>query len=340
MLEEILFDNSIKDWGISLLIVITAAVACKIVVLFNRHVLKKLAAKSKSHLDDILFSTLEKPAVMGIMLAAIWVASMRLIKTDSAHKIIEDAYRILTVINVTWFISKFVSALIDEYGEKNFNNRLLPLLKRGVLILIWAIGIVTALHNVGIQVATLLGGLGIGGVAVALAAQDSIKNIFGGITIFTDRPFSIGDLIQFDSYEGTVQDIGLRSTRILTYEKRMVTVPNYKLTDASVVNISAEPQRRVLIKLGLTYDTTPQKMQEAIELLKNLPQAVEEIDNETIVSFSEFGESALIITYIYYIKKPINAYETNSKVNFEILNRFNNAGLNFAFPTQTIYLNS
>jgi MscS family membrane protein len=338
MLEEIFFGNSLQNWGISLLIIVGAVILNKGIILFNRHVIKNLTAKSKNHLDDILSETLEKPLILGIMLVAVWVASHRLNMDESAHNIIETAYQMLTVINVTWFISKFTGGLIDEYGSKTFNSRLLPLLRRGMSIVVWLVGIVTALNNAGIKVTTLLGALGVGGMAVALAAQDSIKNIFGGITIFTDGPFRIGDTIRFDNFEGMVQDIGLRSTRIKTSDNRIVTVPNFKLMDASVINISMEPSRKTILKLGLTYDTTPQKMAEAVEILKALPQTVKEIDAVTTTFFSDFGDFALVITYWYFIKKSSNIQETMSKVNFEILSRFNAAGLNFAYPTQTVYL--
>jgi MscS family membrane protein len=274
--------------------------------------------------------------MFGVILVAIWFATERLNMSDKLRNIIEKSYHILIILNITLFASKFAVSLIAEYGER-INSRLLPLIRRTILIVIWIIGIVTALNNAGVEIASILGVLGVGGVSVALAAQDTIKNIFSGITIVTDSPFRIGDIIQFDGYEGFVQDIGLRSTRILTYEQRIVSVPNYKLMDASVTNISAEPSRRVLIKLGLTYDTAPQKMQEAIAILKKLPDAINEIEGNTVAVFSEFGDFALIITYIYYIKKNLDIRESTSLVNFKILENFNDAGLNFAFPTQTIY---
>jgi MscS family membrane protein len=337
-LNKILWGNSIQEWIISASIIVIAVIVNKLITLLNKNVLKKIAARSASQLDDILLNSFEKPALFGVILVAIWIAAERLNLGTKTHNIIEETYRVLIALNITWFASKFTSSLILEYGVR-MNSRLLPLIKRTVLILIWAIGIVTALHNVGIQIASILGVLGVGGVSIALAAQDTIKNIFSGITIVTDAPFRIGDIIQFDSYEGTVQDIGLRSTRILTYEQRMVSVPNFKLMDASVINISAEPARRVLVKLGLTYDTTPMKMKEAIDILKKLPMVVSEIEENTVAVFSDFGDFALVITYIYYIKKGLDIRESSSKVNFEILNNFNNAGLNFAFPTQTVYAN-
>ncbi|MDR1129411.1 MAG: mechanosensitive ion channel family protein [Prevotellaceae bacterium] len=334
--DKMVWGNSVKEWGFSLLIIVGAVILNRLVVYLNRNVFKKLAAKSRGQFDNILLDSLEKPVMFGIILGAIWFAAARLSMNAGTFDVIRKSYQILIVINVTWFVSKFLSSLITEYGGR-INSRLLPLIKRTVLIIVWAIGIVTALNNVGVAITSILGVLGVGGVSVALAAQDTIKNIFGGITIYTDAPFRLGDIIQFDNFEGTVNDIGLRSTRIITYEQRIVSVPNYKLMDASVINISAEPSRRVLITWGMTYDTTPQKMKEAIDILKKIPANVNEIETNTVAVFSDFGISALLITYIYYIKKDFDVRESTSKVNFEILDRFNEAGLDFAFPTQTIY---
>ncbi|MDR1667061.1 MAG: mechanosensitive ion channel family protein [Bacteroidales bacterium] len=338
MLEQVFFGNSIKAWAISLAIIAGAILLNKCIVLFNRRVIKKATAKSSGHLDNLLFESLEKPLVLGIMLVAIWVVVHRLNMEPTIRDTIEKAYQMLTVVNVTWFFSKFLGGLMDEYGHRTFNARFLPLLKRGIVIAVWIVGLVTALNNIGVKVTTLLGALGLGGMAIALAAQDSIKNIFGSITIFTDAPFRLGDIIKFDGFEGVVLDIGIRSTRIQTYENRMVTIPNYKLMDAVVINISREPSRKVTVKLGLTYDTSPQKMQEAIELLKDIPQAVLDIENTVTAYFSDFGDFAMVITCHYFIKKGRDIFETTSRVNFEILRRFNDAGLNFAFPSQTVYL--
>jgi MscS family membrane protein len=335
-LDEVFWKNSVKEWLIALSIIVIAVIVNKLVALLNRQVLKKLALKSRHKIDDILLDSMEKPVMFGIILVAIWVAAARLNMAVKMHEVIEKAYHILIVINITWFASKFSSSLVSEYGER-ISNRLLPLIKRTVLIVIWVIGTVMALHNIGVEIASILGVLGVGGVSIALAAQDTLKNIFSGITIVTDSPFRIGDIIQFDSYEGVVQDIGLRSTRILTYEQRIISIPNCRLMDASVINVSAEPSRRVVIKLGLTYDTSPQKMQEAIAILKKIPGTLPEIEENTIAVFSDFGDFSLAITYIYYIKKNMDIRESMSKVNFEILNDFNRAGLSFAFPTQTIY---
>ena len=139
-----------------------------------------------------------------------------------------------------------------------------------------------ALKNAGVDVGTLIASLGIGGLAFALAAQDTIKNIFGGITIFTDRPFRIGDRIKVDGFDGIIEDIGVRSTRLRTLDRCLVTIPNYKIVEASVENVSEEPMRRIVSKLGLTYSTTPEKMKEAIDILKNMPKTVKGIDSKEV----------------------------------------------------------
>jgi len=188
-------------------------------------------------------------------------------------------------------------------------------------------------------VGTLIAGLSIGGLAFALAAQDTIKNIYGGFTIFTDRPFRIGDRIKVDGFDGFVEEIGIRSTRIRTLEKRVVTIPNFKLVEASVENISEEPLRRVLLKLGLTYNTSPEKMNEAMAILKDMPNRVENVETKDImVAFTDFTDFSLVITFVYFIRKDADVMETPTQVNSEVLRSFNEAELQFAFPTHTVYL--
>lgn len=209
------------------------------------------------------------------------------------------------------------------------------------MVIVWLIGIVMALSNVGVNISALLGTLGIGGIAFALAAQDTVKNVFGAFTILTDKPFSIGDTIRVDSYEGTVVDVGVRSTKIMNYDKRIITFPNYKITDTSIVNISSEPMRRVVLNLGLTYDTTSEKMKEALELLKSIPKRVENVSSnpsDIVAVFTEYSDSALVIMYIYFIEKQGDILGVTSNMNMEILAAFNKAGLNLAFPTRTVYI--
>ena len=344
MLENELWGNTIENWGISILIILGAIIIVKLLSLLGKKVIKPFVTGTDNHLDDVIFYSLEAPVKFAIILLGIWIAIHRLVYPDSFVKVVDNAYSILIVLDITWFFGRLFSSLLQVYWGKQSNgqaNKMMPIIKRTILVIVWLIGIVMALSNVGVNISALLGTLGIGGIAFALAAQDTVKNVFGAFTILTDKPFSIGDTIRVDSYEGTVVDVGVRSTKIMNYDKRIITFPNYKITDTSIVNISSEPMRRVVLNLGLTYDTTSEKMKEALELLKSIPKRVENVSSnpsDIVAVFTEYSDSALVIMYIYFIEKQGDILGVTSNMNMEILAAFNKAGLYLAFPTRTVYI--
>ena len=344
MLENELWGNTIENWGISILIILGAIIIVKLLSLLGKKVIKPFVTGTDNHLDDVIFYSLEAPVKFAIILLGIWIAIHRLVYPDSFVKVVDNAYSILIVLDITWFFGRLFSSLLQVSWGKQSNgqaNKMMPIIKRTILVIVWLIGIVMALSNVGVNISALLGTLGIGGIAFALAAQDTVKNVFGTFTILTDKPFSIGDTIRVDSYEGTVVDVGVRSTKIMNYDKRIITFPNYKITDTSIVNISSEPMRRVVLNLGLTYDTTSEKMKEALELLKSIPKRVENVSSnpsDIVAVFTEYSDSALVIMYIYFIEKQGDILGVTSNMNMEILAAFNKAGLNLAFPTRTVYI--
>lgn len=344
MLEYELWGNTLESWGISILIIVGAVVVVKLISLFSRKVLKPFITRTPNHLDNVIYYSLESPIKFAVMLLGIWIAIHRLVYPDNFVKAIDNAYRILIVLDITWVFARLIDGLLDIYLEKESTgqtHKMMPIIKRTALVLVWIIGIVMALSNIGVNISALLGTLGIGGIAFALAAQDTVKNIFGAFTIFTDKPFNIGDTIRVDSFEGTVIDVGARSTKIMDYDKRIITFPNYKITDANIINISSEPRRRVVLNLGLTYDTTPEKMKEALDILKAIPERVKNVSSnpsDTTAVFTNYADSALVIMYIYFIEKQGDILGVTSNMNMEILSSFNKAGLEFAFPTQTVYI--
>ena len=344
MLEKELWGNTLEAWGISILIIIGAIIIVKLFSWFSKKVLKPFVSRTPNHLDNIIYYSLESPVKFAIILLGIWIAIHRLVYPDNFVKVVDNAYSILIVLNITWVFARLFSGLLEIYWEKRPDgqvNKMMPIIKRTILVVVWIIGLVMALSNIGVNISALLGTLGIGGIAFALAAQDTVKNIFGAFTILTDKPFSIGDTIRVDSFEGTVVDVGVRSTKIMNYDKRIITFPNYKITDANIINISSEPMRRVVLNIGLTYDTPPEKMREALKILKELPKQVEYVSSDPsdiTAVFTNYADSALVIMYIYFVKKPGSVLDVPSNMNLEILDAFNKAGLNFAFPTQTIYI--
>ncbi|MDR0427826.1 MAG: mechanosensitive ion channel family protein [Dysgonamonadaceae bacterium] len=349
MLEKVILGNTVTDWGISIIIIIGTLLTAKLISLFNKKYIKPFLQKTKNNFDDIICNVVESPFIFGIVLIGTWVAIHRLIYPANFVTSLDSAFKVLIVLNITWFFVKLSESLLDYYivgrsdksrTEVLNQKKMMPIIRRTIVVFIWAMGIATALTNIGVNITALLGTLGIGGIAFALAAQDTIKNIFGAFTILTDRPFRIGDVVRIDSYEGTIIDVGVRSTKMRNYDKRIITLPNYKIADASIVNISAEPMRRITMKIGLTYDTSAEKMTKAFELLRNIPSKVEFVSSKDVtVNFTDFADSALVITFIYFIEKQGDVWQTVSNVNMEILSSFNKEKLDFAFPSQTLYLN-
>lgn len=344
MLEYQILGNSLSTWGVSILFVIGAVVVVKLLTYLGKKIVTPFISRTGTHLDDIIYYSIEAPLKFVVILLGIWIAIHKLVYPDSFVKVVDNAYRILVTLAITWVFARLSSGLLQYYGGDWFERqtkKMMPVIKRTILVIIWIIGIVMALSNIGVNISALLGTLGIGGIAFALAAQDTVKNVFGAFTIFTDKPFGLGDTIRVDNIEGTVVDVGARSTKIMGYDRRITTVPNYKITDASIINISSEPMRRVMVKLGLTYSTSPEKMKEAMDILRDIPNRVENVSTDTsdvIAYFTDYTDSALVITYFYYIKKQGDILKVTSDMNMEILSSFNKAELNFAFPSQTIYL--
>ena len=348
MWDKLYYGNSLRDWGISLLIIVGALIINKLISIINRRVVRRIAERSRTRIDDLLSDALEPPILLGVMLFAVWISLGRLDLGVKFHHFLRNAYEVLVTLNITWLFARvfarmteliFIKSDGSAASRLNINTHIIPLIKRGILIVVWTIGIIMALHNVGVTVTTLMGTLGIGGMAFALASQDTIKNIFGGITIFTDQMFQIGDIIRIGDTEGTVVDVGLRSTRLRTYDNRLVILPNSKLIDAVVTNISSEPGRPIVINLGLTCDTSPEKMREAMDILGGMADRVRGVEPGSITAtFIAFADSSLTIRFIYFIRKSADIFGTQTEVNLDILSQFNAAGLNFAFPSRTIYI--
>ncbi|HRN42798.1 MAG: mechanosensitive ion channel family protein [Flavobacteriales bacterium] len=341
------YGNSVSNWFISLGIIVGAIVIGKLVTWFTNKILKQLTSKSKSRLDDILIDMLEQPVVFAIAIAGIWAGLERLHFSNSLDGWLGKIYHILIVINITWFVARFIDAVIKEYlipfaekSEGALDNQVLPIVQKVFRAVIWSVGLIVALNNAGYDVGALIAGLGIGGLALAMAAKETVSNMFGGVMVFTIKSFKIGDRIKINGFDGFVSEISFQVTRLRTLEGRLVTIPNSLFIGNIVENVTAEPTRKITLNLGLVYETTPQEMQKAMDILKDISEKSSNLDEGTVISFTTFGDFNLGITFIYFIKKESDIFLTQSEISLEILKRFNENNLSFAFPTQTIYSKS
>ena len=343
IIHQEFYGNSILNWGIAVGILILSFVVVKMLYWIFSNVIRRLTSKTKTNLDDVLIDKLEKPLTYLVLILGYWISIHYLVFKEEVEIVLENVAYFLLVIDVTAILSRIVDALISEVimpisekSDSSFDNQLIPVIQKGVRSIIWILGIIIGLDNIGFDITAMIAGLGIGGLALALAAQDSVKNIFAGIMIFLDKPFRIKDRIQVDGFDGIVEEVGLRSTRLRTLEGRIVTIPNSRFTDNSVTNVTSQPTLKVKLNLGLTYDTDENQMQKAIDILEDIVKDQEAITDDYAAGFNGFGDFSLNILFIYYVKPDSHWLDTQTLVNKEILRRFNKEGLEFAFPTQTI----
>lgn len=339
------YGNTIQNYAIAFGIILAGLIAGKLLYWISKKFISKLTKRTKTKLDDIIVDKVEEPVVFGLVLGTAWWALTSRLTYSDGGEFIGHIFSFLIVLNVTWLVARLSDALIEEYvvpmtekTESDLDDQLLPIFRKGLRIIIWTLGVIVALNNAGYDVGAVIAGLGIGGLAFALAAQDTVKNFFGGIMIFADKPFQIGERIQIGDIDGFVREIGIRSTRIETLAGRMVTVPNSMFSDDAVENVDKEPTRKITLNLGLTYDTNADQMEEAIALLREIAKAHSDlIEEEVFISFNSFGDFSLGILFIYFIKKEADILETQTKMNLMILRKFTEHGLDMAFPTQTVY---
>lgn len=346
ILQNVYYGNSVESWAIALGIIFAAFVIGKIIYWVIGNFIKALTSKSKSKLDDIIVDMVEEPIMLAIILGGFYYSFNSLVFSVGAQNFFSHALTFAVFLNIAWAISRLFDAIFKEYvmplaekTESDFDDQILPIIKKGVHFIIWTIAVIVGLDNAGYNIGALLAGLGIGGLALAMAAKDTVANVFGGFMVFIDKPFTLKERIKISGFDGTVTEIGLRSTKIKTLSGTEVSIPNSTFTGSAIENISREPSRKIVLNLGLTYDSSEKDLEKAMDILKELSKKHSDLIEENVsVGFNSFGDFSLGILFIYYIKKKSDILDTQTKMNLDILKEFNKAKLGMAFPTQTIEL--
>jgi MscS family membrane protein len=243
----------------------------------------------------------------------------------------------LVEVPSTWF------ARMAEKTESKLDNMLAPIVRKSLRVTVVLLVLVQIAQILSDKpITSVIAGLGIGGLAVALAAQDTIKNFFGSLVLFVDKPFELGDRIVIDGHDGPVEEVGFRSTKMRTLEGHLVTIPNGELANKTIQNIGKRPHIRRIVNITITYDTPPEKIERAIAIVKELLENHEGMheDYPPRVYLSDLNADSLNIMAIYWYHPP-NYWDYmtfTERFNKEVLRRFNEEGIDFAFPTQTMYL--
>jgi len=311
-----------------------------------------LARSSKmfgKKIDANMYKKLHRPTIW-IMLGSI----MSLGIPDLQFKVeVSAALFFLSKLLISIAVVLFAMRLIDvaarvmedkaEATEGRMDDQLVPILVKMMRLFVGVLGLVFVLQNLGVNVSALVAGLGVGGIAIALAAKDTLANVFGSITIFTDQPFHVGDVVNIDGVAGTVEEVGLRSTRVRTSSGSVMTIPNARVANAKIDNVGAREFRRVRGNLGLSYDTDPAGIAAFVSGFRDILEQSEQVVTEkSEVHFTEFGASSLDIMFSYYLDVPgwHDELVARSAINISLMELAAKLNVSFAFPSQSVYIES
>ena len=304
---------------------------------------RKFTQKTQTHLDDDILNTVEKPLKTAILVIGIYAAlSVAAINIDLVYNILKTLVIIIifwTLYNAIDVFKRYIQASIQK-ANFELATEISELFIKVIRFFVIAVGAVAVLEQWSIDISTFVASLGIGGLAFALAAKDTVANFFGGIMIFADRSLRIGDWIKGGGVEGIVEEINIRSTKIRTFEHSLITVPNASLANGPIENYSRRGIRRINMRIGLTYSTSLHQMQTIVAQMRTMLSERKDIDDETIfIYFDQFGASSLDI-FCYFFTATANWQEylaIREDVNFEIIKIVQDNGASFAFPSQSVY---
>ncbi len=344
-LSYVLWGNTLQGYLVFIGILAAGALAGKLFSWIIRNIIRKFAESTETKLDDVLVDVMDGPFVFAIFVITFIFAENVLVMSSGFSTGYDAVVRVLMTVGVAWIIIRFLDSIVMHYvlpytekSESDLDDMLLPILRGAIKVIVITIAGVTVLSNFGYDVTSIIAGLGIGGLAFALAAKDLISNIFGGVSILTDKPFKIKDMIKFDNRQGTIREIGLRTTRVETLDGTTLVIPNAKFTDGIVENITARKQMRVALTLGLEYSTSAKKLDEAKKILKDIVKKHAGVKDECTVFFSAFNSSSCDLTFVYFIIDLKSIPQIQDDINMQIKGQFEKAKINFAYPTQTMIM--
>ena len=344
LFNQMYYGNTVTAYLTALGIFIVGILLIRI---FKRIVLKRLrkwAEKTETTLDDFLVKGIERTIVPLLYFLSFYLA----IKSLNLNKKVEGYFDIGSIIIFTFFVLRTLSsviiytlkAFVKKQGADAHKQKQLKGMSTIISVVIWSLGFVFVLDNLGFKVSAVIAGFGIGGIAIALAAQAILGDLFSYFVILFDRPFEIGDFISVADKSGTIEHIGIKTTRVRSLSGEQLIFANTDLTNSRVHNFKRLEKRRVVFKLGVVYQTSAEHLKEIPEFVKNI------IMNEPKAQFDRghfatFGDHSLIFEFVYFIldQEYVQYMETQQKINLRIYEEFEKRGIHFAYPTQTVYVN-
>lgn len=304
------------------------------------------AARTRTHVDDLIVSLIGRTNVLFIVLISLWVGTAVLRLGTRATTAIDLTLITALIIQAGLWSNHVLAFALDRLivAREDFDPGLrtaaggMSFIGR---VIIWSVAVLLVLSNLHVNVTTLVAGLGVGGIAIALAVQNVLGDLFASLSILLDRPFVVGEFIVVDSLAGTVEHVGLKTTRIRSLSGEQIVMSNGDLLKSRIHNYKKLFERRILFGFGVTYDTGYEKLLKIPAMVREIVEGAGKTRFDR-AHFKEYGDSALNFEVVYYVLAPdYNIYmDIQQAINLELYRRFAADGIEFAFPTRTLYVNS
>ena len=341
--QKVYFGNSVEDWLIALGVIVLAGTVLYAIKKTVIRRLKKWASKTDNSIDDIIVAGIERSVMPLIYFLIVYAAINYLSVPEKIMSKVRVAVWIIVMFyilrSVTSGVRHFIFGKIKEKTESEARKKQANGLVLVVSVTIWILGFVFLLDNLGYNIGTLIAGLGIGGIAIALAAQTILGDLFSYFIIYFDKPFEIGDFINFDNKAGTVEYIGLKTTRIKTPSGEQLICSNKDLTDSRIHNFKRMERRRVVFKISITYQTAATTIKEIPVLVKDIIEQSENVQFDR-AHFMNIGPSTIDFEFVYYVLSADYMLYMDRQQNILLLifETFEKKKIKFSYPTQTLFL--
>jgi small-conductance mechanosensitive channel len=342
--RTILAENTLQDW----LTALTIFTAGSVILYFARKIavgrLARLAARTETTLAEAVVDVLGRTRFLILMLVAFWLGAHGLALPPQAMKFLNAALLVVVLFQVALWLNRIVGHLIRHFVRLEIEEESSQVATSTALtfvakLILWTVVLLVALDNLSVDVNTLIASLGVGGIAVALAAQNILGDLFASLSIMFDKPFVVGDFIVVGDLPGTVEKIGLKTTRVRSLTGEQLIFSNNDLLSSRIKNFKRMRERRITFSIGVTYETPVEKVKRIPDMIREILGEEEEARLDR-THFKAYGDFALLFETVFWVTRPEFgvAMDIQQRINLALFERFEKEGIGFAYPTQTVHL--
>ena len=343
-LEQNFIGNTIEKWIIAVAAIVVTVFLLRIMQLLVSRKLSRLAAQTETHWDDFIVEVVSHTKILFLIVLGVFTGSLFLTLPKNIQQIISNVLVITLLVQAGIWVSLFIRLLLEQYRQDALEKDPAAVTTISVIgfvskIALWTLIVLLALDNLGVNVTALVAGLGIGGVAVALAVQNILGDLFASLSIMLDKPFVIRDFLIIGDFMGSVEYVGLKTTRIRSLSGEQLVFSNSDLLNSRIRNYGRMFERRVVFTIGVTYETPREKLKRIPDMIRESIESQEGTRFDRS-HFMKYGDYSLVFETVYYVLTPdYNKYmDIQQTIYFDIHERFEQEQIEFAYPTKKLYV--